>query len=79
MGKNILKHLEVLANILKYSVPEYAKYSCEEIIKFIDADSITDEGVVGPNSNTKIQGEDTVHPRGDGKYGTYWRTFDRVW
>lgn len=60
MGKNILKHLEVLANILKYSVPEYAKYSCEEIIKFIDADSITDEGVVGPNSNTKIQGEDTV-------------------
>ena len=58
-GKNVLKRKEVLANILKYSIPEFSKYSCDEIITFIDTDSISDQVPIAPDTDTRIDGDDT--------------------
>lgn len=59
-GKKLLMYKEVLATILKYSVPKYAQYSAEEIISFIDVDSISEETAVAPDTDTRIQGDNTV-------------------
>ena len=58
-GKNVLKRKEVLANILKYALPEFSNYSCDEIITFIDAESISDNVQISPDSDTRIHGIDT--------------------
>lgn len=58
-GKEIYKNKEVLAVILKGVVREFASYSYEEIMDFIEADSITgEEEVSSGRTNTKIQGDD---------------------
>ena len=59
-GKSVLKHKEILANILKYSVPEYETFSMEEIMSFIDADSIMDQEAIAPDTDTRIDGDDAV-------------------
>ena len=59
-GKRVLKHREVLANILKHSIQEYAEFTCEEIMSFIDVDSIVSDTPITPDSDTRITGEDTV-------------------
>jgi len=41
-SKKILKYREVLAVILKETVEEYQGYSEDEIMEFIEADSITE-------------------------------------
>ncbi|MGN0406248.1 MAG: coiled-coil domain-containing protein [Bariatricus sp.] len=60
VGKKILKHKEVLANILKYTLPEFKDYSCNEIMTFIDTDSISDAMPISPDSDTRISGQDTA-------------------
>ena len=58
-SKEIYKNKEVLAVILKGVVKEFEPYSYEEIMDFIEADSITGEEEVSPGrTNTKIQGGD---------------------
>ncbi len=58
-SKEIYKNKEVLAVILKGVVREYESYGYEEIMDFIEADSITDEVEVSPGrTNTRIHGED---------------------
>ena len=47
-SKELYKHKEVLAIILKGVVREYESYSYPEIMDFIEADSITDSEVVSP-------------------------------
>lgn len=42
-SKELMKNKEVLAIILKGVVREYEKYSYEEIMDFIEGDSITDD------------------------------------
>ena len=59
-GKRILKHKEVLANILKYSLTEYENCSCDEIMRLIEADSITQDENISPDSDSRIIGDDTV-------------------
>lgn len=58
VGKSVLKHKEVLANILKYSVLEYSHFTCEEIMSFIDADSILADTSIAPDTDTRISGDD---------------------
>ena len=58
-GKKILSYKEVLANILKYSVPEYEAYTREEIMSFIDTDSISNERPLEPDTDTRIHGDNT--------------------
>ena len=58
VSKDILKNKEVLAVILKGVVSEYEKYTLQEIMEFIEADSITSEDdVTTGRTNTRIQGE----------------------
>lgn len=58
-SKEIYKNKEVLAVILKGVVREFEPYSYEEIMDFIEADSITgEEEVSSGRTNTKIQGDD---------------------
>lgn len=58
-SKEIYKNKEVLAVILKGVVREFESYSYEEIMDFIEADSITgEEEVSSGRTNTKIQGDD---------------------
>ena len=47
-SKELYKHKEVLAIILKGVVREYESYSYSEIMDFIEADSITDSEFVSP-------------------------------
>ena len=47
-SKELYRHKEVLAIILKGVVREYKSYSYPEIMDFIEADSITDSEVVSP-------------------------------
>ncbi|MCI8484470.1 MAG: hypothetical protein HFH41_09035 [Lachnospiraceae bacterium] len=57
-SKEILKNKEVLAVILKGVVAEYRTYTLQEIMDFIEADSITSEDdVTTGRTNTRIQGE----------------------
>ena len=59
-SKKILQYREVLAIILKETVEEYQGYSEEEIMEFIEADSITDATEVsGGRTNTRIGGTAT--------------------
>lgn len=59
-SKKILQYREVLAVILKETVEEYQEYSEEEIMGFIEADSITEETEVsGGRTNTRIDGAAT--------------------
>ena len=58
-GKKVLRYREVLANILKYSIPEYAPYTAQEIMEFIETDSITGEVPVAPDADTRIHGVNT--------------------
>ncbi len=54
-SKTILRHLEVLAVILKGTVSEYKGYSLKEVQEFIVPDSITNTTEVSPGrSNTKV-------------------------
>ncbi len=54
-SKTILRHLEVLAVILKGTVSEYKEYSLKEVQEFIVPDSITNTTEVSPGrSNTKV-------------------------
>lgn len=58
-SKELYKNKEVLAVILKGVVREYEPYSYEEIMGFIEADSITDAVEVSPGrTNTRIHGDD---------------------
>lgn len=43
VSKDILKNKEVLAVILKGVVSEYEKFTTQEIMEFIEADTITSE------------------------------------
>ncbi len=57
-SKEILKNKEVLAVILKGVVEEYRDYTPQEIMDFIETDSITSEDdVTTGRTNTRIQGE----------------------
>lgn len=58
-SKEIYKNKEVLAVILKGVVREFELYSYEEIMGFIESDSITgDEEVTPGRTNTRIHGDD---------------------
>jgi len=58
-SKELYKNKEVLAVILKGVVREYEPYSYQQIMDFIEADSITsDEEVSSGRTNTRIQGCD---------------------
>ncbi|MCH5339749.1 MAG: hypothetical protein J1E03_13280, partial [Acetatifactor sp.] len=57
-SKTLLHRKEVLAVILQGVVSEYRGYSRQEIMDFIEADSIVDGKEVSPGrTNTKIQGD----------------------
>ena len=56
-SKKVLSHKEVLAIILKDSVEEYADYSVEEIMEFIEQDSITRKEVSPGRTNTTVKGD----------------------
>ncbi|MDD2978569.1 MAG: hypothetical protein PHN80_01215 [Hespellia sp.] len=56
-GKKILSYKEVLATILKYSVSEYEAFPVEEIMNFIDVDSISNETPIAPDTDTRIRGD----------------------
>ena len=59
-SKTILQCVEVLAVILKGSVHEYKEYTLQEIIGFIEADTITSTTEVSPGrTNTEIRGDNT--------------------
>lgn len=58
-SKALLRHKEVLANILKGVVREYEKYTKEEIMEFIESDSITSKEVSPGRTNSVITGEHT--------------------
>lgn len=58
-SKDLMKNKEVLAIILKGVVREYENYSYEEIMNFIEGDSITDdEEVTAGRNNSRITGDD---------------------
>ena len=60
-SKELYKHKEVLAIILKGVVREYKAYSYLEIMDFIEADSITDSEFVSPGHSyidNRIVGDD---------------------
>ena len=57
-SKELLRNKAVLAVILKGVVAEYKGYSREEIMEFIEPDSVTDETEVSPGrTNTKVVGD----------------------
>lgn len=57
-SKELLRNREVLAIILKGTVTEYEGYSREEIMSFIEPDSVTDGTEVSPGrTNTKVTGD----------------------
>lgn len=59
-AKKLFCYREVLAIILKDAVEEYKNYSKEEIMGFIEEESITDlTEVSGGRTNTRIEGERT--------------------
>lgn len=59
-SKTLLHSKEVLAVILQGIVSEYQGYSRQEIMDFIEADSIVDGKEVSPGrTNTQIQGDST--------------------
>lgn len=45
-SKAALHNIEVIATILKNAVPEYKKYTKEEIMGFIDRDSFRDDQMI---------------------------------
>ncbi len=58
--KTILQYAEVLAVILKGTVPEYGGHTLQEIMGFIEAESITSTTEVSPGrTNTEIRGENS--------------------
>ncbi len=60
-NKDLMKNKEILAIILKGVVSEYEHYSYEEIMNFIESDSITDEEEVTANrrpTTKRITGDD---------------------
>lgn len=59
MSKQVLRHKEVLAVIAKGTIEEYKGYSLEEIMSFIEADSISSQEVSRGRTNTVIQGAPT--------------------
>ena len=56
-SKKVLAHKEVLAIILKDSVEEYADYSVEAVMEFIEQDSITRKEVSPGRTNTIVSGD----------------------
>lgn len=56
-SKQILRHKEVLAVIAQNVIEEYAGYSTEEIMDFIEADSISSPEVSRGRTNTVIHGD----------------------
>lgn len=58
-SKELMKNKEVLAVILKGVVQEYQDYSYQEIMDFIEGDSITDEEeITAGRNNSRIVGDD---------------------
>lgn len=58
VSKDVLKNKEVLAVILKGVVSEYEEYTPQEIMEFIETDTITSEDdVTIGRTNTRIHGE----------------------
>lgn len=58
VSKDILKNKEVLAVILKGVVSEYEEFTTQEIMEFIEADTITSEDeVTTGRTNTRIHGD----------------------
>ena len=58
-GKELLRHKEILAVILKDTVEEYKNYTAGEIMDFIEADSVKGAEVSRGRTNTVIRGEPT--------------------
>lgn len=56
-SKELLKNREVLAVILQGTITEYRGYSLEEIMNFIETDSIETKEVSNGRTNSRIQGE----------------------
>ena len=56
-SKELLKNREVLAVILQGTIAEYREHSLEEIMNFIEADSIEMREVSNNKTNSRIQGE----------------------
>lgn len=56
-SKEILKNKEILAVILKHVVREYQRYSYQEVIRFIEANSISSPEVSPGRTHTRISGE----------------------
>ena len=59
-SKTILRHLEVLAVILKGAVTEYGGYSLKEIQQFILPESITNTMEVSPGRTNSALWEDNL-------------------
>ena len=57
--KRVLMHKEVLAFILKYVVSEYKDYSLEQIIEYIEKNSITDKAEVSGERTNFVSGDNT--------------------
>jgi hypothetical protein len=61
-SKIVLHNAEVLATILKNTVPEYSGYMKKEVMEFIDMDSFSDETEVSPGrTNTAVSDEITEY------------------
>lgn len=58
-NKQLLKHREILAIILKDTIAEYQRYSASEVMNFIEDTSISSAEVSRSRTNTVIQGEST--------------------
>ncbi|MDD3417452.1 MAG: hypothetical protein PHY47_26255 [Lachnospiraceae bacterium] len=58
-GKKILKHKEVLATILKYTVKDYKDCTMDEVLACIDLNSIDQNEPIAPDSDTRIKGDPT--------------------
>lgn len=56
--KELFMNKEIIAPILKYTVPEYDGYSVDQVIQYIEADSITDQQPVS-DIPMKIGGSNT--------------------
>ena len=57
-SKELLRNKEVLAVILQEVVAEYKGYSREEVMEFIEPDTVTDEKEVSPGrTNSKVVGD----------------------
>lgn len=74
-SKNLLGYKEVIAVILKFVVEEYQDYTLEEVLGFIEEDSITNmQEVSRDRTNTRVVGMPTEFP----ELGEKTTFFDRL-